>query len=85
MAFVITKLVNFTCLCYLYAAANYIHRGEVDLMIAGGIEAVVIPFGLDGFVSYRTYLREMMILKLLRGYGMKIGIVLSWMKVLRYR
>ena len=51
--------LNFYCLCYIayatsnyyfHVSANYIHHGEVDLMIAGGIEAVVIHIGLKGFV-----------------------------------
>lgn len=37
-----------------YAAANHIRRGEVDLMIAGGTEAAVIPIGLGGFVACRA-------------------------------
>lgn len=37
-----------------YAAANHIHRGEVDLMIAGGTEAAIIPIGLGGFVACRA-------------------------------
>lgn len=47
------------CLCYFayatshyyfHVADNYIHRGEVDLMIGGGVKAVVIHPGLKGFV-----------------------------------
>ncbi|KAK8961184.1 hypothetical protein KSP40_PGU017081 [Platanthera guangdongensis] len=34
-----------------YAAANHIRRGEVDLMIAGGTEAAIIPIGIGGFVA----------------------------------
>ncbi|XP_058196120.1 3-oxoacyl-[acyl-carrier-protein] synthase I, chloroplastic [Rhododendron vialii] len=37
-----------------YAAANHIRRGEVDLMIAGGTEAAIIPIGLGGFVACRA-------------------------------
>lgn len=35
---------------YFHVANNYIHRGEVDLMIGGGVKAVVIHIGLKGFV-----------------------------------
>ncbi|GAB2296903.1 3-oxoacyl-[acyl-carrier-protein] synthase I, chloroplastic [Dionaea muscipula] len=38
----------------LYAAANHIRRGEVDLMIAGGSEAPILPIGVGGFVACRA-------------------------------
>ncbi|GKA45925.1 3-oxoacyl-[acyl-carrier-protein] synthase I, chloroplastic [Tanacetum coccineum] len=37
-----------------YAAANHIRQGEADLMIAGGVEASVIPIGLGGFTACRA-------------------------------
>lgn len=37
-----------------YAAANHIRRGEVDLMIAGGTEAAIIPIGVGGFIACRA-------------------------------
>jgi len=37
-----------------YAAANHIRRGEADIMVAGGIEAPIIPVGLGGFVACRA-------------------------------
>ncbi|XP_044495420.1 3-oxoacyl-[acyl-carrier-protein] synthase I, chloroplastic-like [Mangifera indica] len=39
------------CFC---KAANHIRRGEVDLMIAGGTEAALVPIGLGGFVACRA-------------------------------
>ncbi|GJY55281.1 3-oxoacyl-[acyl-carrier-protein] synthase I, chloroplastic [Tanacetum coccineum] len=35
-------------------AANHIRQGEADLMIAGGVEASVIPIGLGGFTACRA-------------------------------
>ena len=35
------------------AAANHIRKGEVDIMLAGGSEAPIIPVGLGGFVACR--------------------------------
>ncbi|PWA75545.1 plastid 3-keto-acyl-ACP synthase I [Artemisia annua] len=37
-----------------YAAANHILEGEADIMIAGGVEASVIPIGLGGFTACRA-------------------------------
>nr|UQT18324.1 ketoacyl-ACP synthase Ia [Pelargonium x hortorum] len=37
-----------------YSAANHIRRGEADLMIAGGTEAMIVPFGLGGFAACRA-------------------------------
>nr|GEX26872.1 3-oxoacyl-[acyl-carrier-protein] synthase I, chloroplastic [Tanacetum cinerariifolium] len=37
-----------------YAAANHIRQGEADLMVAGGVEASVIPIGLGGFTACRA-------------------------------
>eukprot|EP00252_Welwitschia_mirabilis_P013252 TRINITY_DN29209_c0_g1_i1.p1 TRINITY_DN29209_c0_g1~~TRINITY_DN29209_c0_g1_i1.p1 ORF type:complete len:492 (-),score=91.50 TRINITY_DN29209_c0_g1_i1:327-1802(-) len=37
-----------------YAAANHIRRGEADVMVAGGIEAAVLPIGLGGFIACRA-------------------------------
>ncbi|XP_020110418.1 3-oxoacyl-[acyl-carrier-protein] synthase I, chloroplastic-like [Ananas comosus] len=39
------------CLC---AAANHIRRGDADVMVAGGVEASIIPIGLGGFVACRA-------------------------------
>lgn len=36
------------------AAANHIRKGEVDIMLAGGSEAPIIPVGLGGFVACRS-------------------------------
>lgn len=38
----------------LYAAANHIRRGEADIMVAGGSEAVIIPAGMAGFIACRA-------------------------------
>ncbi|KAL3625274.1 Protein TRANSPORT INHIBITOR RESPONSE 1 [Castilleja foliolosa] len=35
-------------------AANHIIRGEVDMMLCGGSDAVIIPIGLGGFVACRA-------------------------------
>ena len=37
-----------------HAAANHIKKGEADVMIAGGVEAPIIPVGLGGFVACRA-------------------------------
>ena len=37
-----------------HAAANHIRKGEADVMIAGGVEAPIIPVGLGGFVACRA-------------------------------
>ncbi|KAJ1691548.1 hypothetical protein LUZ63_015703 [Rhynchospora breviuscula] len=39
------------CLC---AAANHIRKGSVDVMLAGGTEACIIPAGLTGFTACRA-------------------------------
>lgn len=36
------------------AAANHIRNGDVDVMLAGGSEAPIIPVGLGGFVACRA-------------------------------
>ncbi|KAM7269342.1 hypothetical protein ACFE04_024839 [Oxalis oulophora] len=36
------------------AAANHIRRGEVDIMVAGGSEASIIPLGIGGFLACRA-------------------------------
>lgn len=36
----------------LYAAANHIREGKADLMIAGGVEAAVVPVGVAGYASW---------------------------------
>ncbi|KAG0491056.1 hypothetical protein HPP92_007919 [Vanilla planifolia] len=38
----------------LYAAANHIRNGEVDVMLAGGTEAPILPIGLVGFQACRA-------------------------------
>ncbi|GJX53239.1 3-oxoacyl-[acyl-carrier-protein] synthase I, chloroplastic-like protein [Tanacetum coccineum] len=42
----------------LSAAANHIRHGDVDLMIAGGVESSVIPFGLGGFAASKALSRR---------------------------
>uniref|UniRef100_A0A7S0IGF4 3-oxoacyl-[acyl-carrier-protein] synthase I, chloroplastic n=1 Tax=Micromonas pusilla TaxID=38833 RepID=A0A7S0IGF4_MICPS len=37
-----------------HSAANHIRKGEADIMIAGGVEAPIIPVGLGGFVACRA-------------------------------
>ncbi|KMZ75070.1 Ketoacyl-ACP Synthase I (Chloroplastic) [Zostera marina] len=37
-----------------YSAANHIRRGDVDIMLAGGTEAAIIPIGLGGFIACRA-------------------------------
>ena len=37
-----------------HAAANHIRNGEADIIIAGGVEAPIIPVGLGGFVACRA-------------------------------
>ena len=37
----------------LHAAANHIKKGIVDVMLAGGTEACILPAGLAGFVACR--------------------------------
>lgn len=39
------------CFC---AAANHIRQGYADLMIAGGVDAAIVPFGLGGFSACRA-------------------------------
>jgi len=39
---------------YFYVVENHIHQGEANVMVAGSIEAVIIPVGLGGFVAYRV-------------------------------
>ncbi|CAI9269463.1 unnamed protein product [Lactuca saligna] len=39
------------CFC---AAANHIREGKADLMIAGGVDAILIPMELGGFVACRA-------------------------------
>ncbi|GJX02182.1 3-oxoacyl-[acyl-carrier-protein] synthase 2 [Tanacetum coccineum] len=39
------------CFC---AAANHIREVKADLMIAGGVEAGVVPAGIGGFAAYRA-------------------------------
>ncbi|KAH9331688.1 hypothetical protein KI387_003796, partial [Taxus chinensis] len=37
-----------------FAAANHIHRGEADIMLAGGTEAAIVPAGVGGFIACRA-------------------------------
>ncbi|XP_078156763.1 3-oxoacyl-[acyl-carrier-protein] synthase I, chloroplastic-like [Carex rostrata] len=37
-----------------HAAANHIKKGTVDVMLAGGTEACIVPAGLTGFVACRA-------------------------------
>jgi 3-oxoacyl-[acyl-carrier-protein] synthase II len=39
------------CFC---AASNHIRRGEVDIMVVGGSEALIIPMGVGGFIACRA-------------------------------
>jgi 3-oxoacyl-[acyl-carrier-protein] synthase II len=36
------------------AAANHIRQGEVDLMLAGGVEAPILPMGMAGFCACKA-------------------------------
>ena len=36
------------------SAANHIRDGEADLMIAGGVEAAVVPVGIGGFIACKA-------------------------------
>jgi len=38
----------------IIAAANHIRTGEADLMLAGGVEAPILPMGLSGFCACRA-------------------------------
>lgn len=38
----------------IIAAANHIQRGEADVMIAGGVEASIIPMALAGFCACKA-------------------------------
>ncbi|KAI3511036.1 hypothetical protein L1887_18177 [Cichorium endivia] len=39
------------CFC---AAANHIREGKADLMIAGGVDAIIVPVELGGFIACRA-------------------------------
>ena len=39
-------------------AADHIRKGEVDMMIAGGVEAAVMPVGLGGFCACKAVSRR---------------------------
>jgi 3-oxoacyl-[acyl-carrier-protein] synthase II len=68
-----------------YAATNHIHRGEADIVVAGGTEAAINPIGVGGFVACRALShRGMMTLKLHLGLGTRNVMVLSWVKGLEY-
>lgn len=38
----------------LISAANHIRKGDADLMIAGGVEAAILPMGLAGFCACKA-------------------------------
>ena len=38
----------------IISAANHIRRGDTDLMLAGGVEAAVMPMGLAGFCACKA-------------------------------
>lgn len=38
----------------IIAAAEHIRRGDVDLMLTGGVEAAIIPMGLAGFCACKA-------------------------------
>jgi 3-oxoacyl-[acyl-carrier-protein] synthase II len=42
----------------IYAAANHIRNGEADLMLAGGVEAAIIPMGMNGFIACKALSRR---------------------------
>ncbi|KAI4302909.1 hypothetical protein MLD38_038602 [Melastoma candidum] len=37
-----------------YTTTDHIRKGNVDIMVAGGSEAVFIPCGVGGFIAYRA-------------------------------
>ncbi len=38
----------------IISAANHIRKGDADLMLAGGVEAAIIPMGLAGFCACKA-------------------------------
>jgi 3-oxoacyl-[acyl-carrier-protein] synthase II len=38
----------------IISAANHIRRGDADLMLAGGVEAAILPMGLAGFCACKA-------------------------------
>ena len=38
----------------IISAAQHIHKGEADLMLAGGVEAAILPMGLAGFCACKA-------------------------------
>lgn len=38
----------------IISAAQHIHRGDADLMLAGGVEAAILPMGLAGFCACKA-------------------------------
>lgn len=38
----------------IIAAANHIRRGDADLMLAGGVEAAILPMGIVGFCACKA-------------------------------
>ena len=38
----------------MYAATNHIRKGEVDIMLAGGTDAGIVPASVGGFIALRA-------------------------------
>lgn len=38
----------------IISAAHHIHKGDVDLMLTGGVEAAILPMGLAGFCACKA-------------------------------
>lgn len=38
----------------IISAAHHIHKGDADLMLAGGVEAAILPMGLAGFCACKA-------------------------------
>jgi len=41
-----------------YAAANHIKKGEADIMVAGGTDAMLMPTGIAGLIACRALSRR---------------------------
>ncbi|KAI8031913.1 hypothetical protein LOK49_LG01G01740 [Camellia lanceoleosa] len=72
----ITKACSSANYCF-YAAANHIKTAEVDIMVAGGTEAGVLPCGVSGFMACKALSRRNNEPKKLQDHGIKIVMALS--------